>query len=58
MKDPTIIAQLSLISAEAKLLEIKYKENRLWEGDLAQGLIMLQAKIDEARKVAAREGEL
>jgi hypothetical protein len=47
--DPVITARLDLIAAKAKILAESYKNNKMWEGDLQQGLNVLQHEIQMIR---------
>jgi len=49
MSNPVIQARLEIISAKAKLLAEKYKNNQLWDGELSKGLDEIQSEISYAR---------
>lgn len=49
MVDQVITARLEMIAAKARILAENYKNNKMWGGDLQDGLNVLQHEIQMIR---------
>lgn len=50
MKNDIVSARLDIISAKAKILAEKYKNNQMWDGDLTRGLNEIESEISSIRR--------
>ncbi len=55
MLNEIISARLALISAKAKILSERYKNNQLWGGELETSLNTIESEIASIRREAGSE---
>ena len=50
-----IAARLDLIAAKARILAEQYKANKMWDGDLTQGLDTILSEISNIKREGGHE---